>query len=82
MLTFGNSTSSVQVQATLSPVASAYGAATQGNTYGRSDSGMFLGHLVVLTAPDAAAAASISALLGTSGAIAHVSGGWTLTGNG
>jgi hypothetical protein len=43
---------------------------------------MVLGYLVVLTAPDAAAAASISALLGTSGAIAHVSGGWTLTGDG
>ena len=82
LLTFGNSSSQVQLQSVLAPVASALAVATQSNAYGRSQSYISLGYRVLLVAPDAQAASQISALLGTSGAIATVSGSFDLESTG
>ncbi len=82
LLTFGNSWSQVQLQTVLAPVASALAVATQSNAYGRSQSNIILGYRVLLVAPDAQAASQISALLGTSGAIASVSGSFNLVSTG
>ena len=80
LLSYGNAGSGVQLQATLAPIASVLATATQSMAYGRSNSGTTLSYRVMLIADDQSAADQISALLSTSGAIAHVSGGYALTG--
>jgi hypothetical protein len=79
---FGNADSSAGLQLSIAPIASALATATQSMAYGRSDAGATLGYRVLLVAPDQAAADHIASLLGSSGAIAHVSGLYTLTASG
>ena len=82
LLSYGNSGSGVQLQASLAPIASAFSSAVQGSAVGRSDAGMGLSYRVLLVAPDQAAADHISSLLGTGGAIAWATGSYTLAGSG
>lgn len=80
--TAGDSNSSmITMQATLKPIAAVTVTGTQ-VTYGRADAGLSLGYRVILRADDAASANQISQLLGTSGAIANVSGSYNLLANG
>ena len=81
-LSYGNSGSGVQLQASLAPIASAFSSAVQGSAVGRSDAGMGLSYRVLLVADDQAAADQISGLLSTSGAIAWVSGSYHMTASG
>ena len=80
--TAGSSNSSqITMQATLKPIAAVTVTGTQ-VTYGRADADLGLAYRVILRADDAASANQISQLLGTSGAIAHVSGGFNLAADG
>ncbi len=82
LLSLGDASSNVQLQLLKAPLASAYASATQSTAYGRSQGASQLSYLVTLTASDAASAQTIEGLLGTSGAIASVSGMMRLTGRG
>jgi len=79
--TAGDSSSQVTMQATLQPVAAVTVTGSQ-TAYGRADADLSLAYRVILRADDAASANQISQLLNTNGAIAHVSGSFSLTANG
>ena len=81
-LSYGNSGSGAQLQASLAPIASAFSSAVQSSAYGRSSAGMALSYRVLLVADDQAAADQISSLLSTSGALAWVSGSYQMTASG
>lgn len=82
LYTAGSANSSVvTLQAPIQPIASVTVTGAQ-TTYGRADAGLSLGYRVILHADDAASAYQISQLLGTTGAIARVSGSFSLLANG
>lgn len=82
LLTLGNRESQVTLQAVLAPIASVLTTATQGNSYGRSAAGLTLGYRIELHADDQASADQISALVGSGGVLARISGMYQLSGDG
>lgn len=81
-VSYGDATSHIGIQATLAPIASVTATASQDLIYGRSEAGIALDYTVTLHAANAGAAAHISDLLKTGGAIATVTGNYTLSATG